>query len=1029
LPLPCGIDFPLKILFCALLSHSLTAATQHDSEIELTETTYRVAPDNTAEITYHQRWRALTAQGRDSIRQVRISYVAAFHDVEIKFIKTIKKDGSTVIGDPTSAFDTAPSTDALAPSFTDQKTKTVLAPNLETGDAVEYEAVLRVRKWPKPEDFWFVHDLTTGTRVLSETVVLDLPADRKVAFYENSTVPGKTEIVNGRRIERWTTSLPDPEKTGIGESAPLFAVSSIPSWDALGAWVYSLNKSAAEPTPEIASLAAKLTANKSSEQERIAAVYTYVATKIRYVSVSFDIGRIQPHSASVVLHNAFGDCKDQTALLSALLTAAGFKAHAVLTTPGVGVRVRNVPTPDQFDHEFTAVETRSGLIFLDTSMGPVPPQVLSSGVRGRSALLVRDTASSIIDIPAQSPVPTRITTALQGKVSSTGAFEGSVRFEFQGLAELGPRRTFLDATEADKEKILRGLTGAFRNANVRQISSSDPEDLSKPFTVECELSDKEFFPASKTSIRIGSELPTSPAASYRGPKPDKPMPMEAVSVSATMDLAVDPSMTFVIGMPVHLKTAFGSFDSESSYKSGHQVLTRSFDLNGTAIVPSDWKPFVDFMQAAVNAEARGFSLERPDTRSATTGLSNVTRLLREGAAAYQSRDYEAAERAYLEATKLDPQHRTAWTELGRAYFARHEYAAAEQAYKRQIEVNPQGSAAYDNLGLVYRALNRDDDAIVWFRKAVAVGPRNALAHENLAIALAAAKQWKEAAAEAAAAAELTPDNATRWFQLGRTQIKTGQIELARKSFDKALELTHDAMTENNIAYYTADAGVDLDRAWKLVSGALGSEARLVCDPDTLSNDAKCTAQLRRVSTMLDTAGWVLYRQGKFGDAEPYLRSSNAISPRTEGELHLASLLAKLGQADESLKYFVDAQSRRDFSRFDSTEVRSELVKAVGGETQLDSRLKEIQPIPAPPGSTVRVFVLVDGRGKVLEAKPADPQIDASAIAEAKAQTLPSIGWPGHSIRSIRTLEFRQDGTKWSLVQSYAGQASEPSAVP
>jgi hypothetical protein len=32
-----------------------------------------------------------------------------------------------------------------------------------------------------------------------------------------------------------------------------------------------------------------------------------VATKIRYVGVSFDIGRIQPHSASIVLRNGFGD--------------------------------------------------------------------------------------------------------------------------------------------------------------------------------------------------------------------------------------------------------------------------------------------------------------------------------------------------------------------------------------------------------------------------------------------------------------------------------------------------------------------------------------------------------------------------------------------------------------------------------------------------------------------------------------------------------------------------------------------------
>ena len=207
---------------------------------------------------------------------------------------------------------------------------------------------------------------------------------------------------------------PERAKASLETAPPLFAVSSMRSWDAFGQWVYSLNKSAAEPTPEIASLAAKLTANKSSEQERIAALYTYVATKVRYLSVSYGLGRVQPATeASVVLHNAYGDCKDQTALLSALLAAAGFKTYAVLTTPAVGVQVRDVPTPDQFNHEFTAIDTKAGLLFLDTSTGPVPPGVLRrTGVRGYSALLVGEKTSSIIDIPIQSPVPKRIAAAL-----------------------------------------------------------------------------------------------------------------------------------------------------------------------------------------------------------------------------------------------------------------------------------------------------------------------------------------------------------------------------------------------------------------------------------------------------------------------------------------------------------------------------------------------------------------------------------------------------------------------------------------
>ena len=36
------------------------------------------------------------------------------------------------------------------------------------------------------------------------------------------------------------------------------------------------------------------------------------------------------------------------------------------------------------------------------------------------------------------------------------------------------------------------------------------------------------------------------------------------------------------------------------------------------------------------------------------------------------------------------------------------------------------------------------------------------------------------------------------------------------------------------------------------------------------------------------------------------------------------------------------------------------------------------------------------------------------VNEARAPTLAPISWPEHSIRSIRTIEFRKEGEKWSV---------------
>ncbi len=181
----------LALLSCGLAS----AQDQRDAEIVLKETTYRLNADNTAEVTVREQIRAITGKGRAEIAKIQVPYVASFADVEFRYVRTLKKDGSTVEGDPSGAFDTASESNPNSPAFTDSKIRTVLPPNPEAGDSVEFQAVIHFHRWPAPGEFWFFHYLTRDTPVRSETVVLDLPSDRRVAFHESGSVAGKTEIL------------------------------------------------------------------------------------------------------------------------------------------------------------------------------------------------------------------------------------------------------------------------------------------------------------------------------------------------------------------------------------------------------------------------------------------------------------------------------------------------------------------------------------------------------------------------------------------------------------------------------------------------------------------------------------------------------------------------------------------------------------------------------------------------------------------------------------------------------------------
>jgi tetratricopeptide (TPR) repeat protein len=1024
--MPRGLALVTQGALLALGIQVLPAAPAASYRVEVLEMTYRLTGGNTGEVIIHQRFKAMDAQGRAEISKLQFPYIPGFQDIEFKSIRTMKKDGSAVQGDPNGAFDgAAPTGDPLTPYFSDLRMRTLLAPNVDTGDTVECEAVQHIHKWDMPGQFWFSHYLTSIVPVVSEIVVLDLPTDRPVSFSESSTIHGNTEIANGRKIERWELRNLEAAKPSVDAAEPLFAVSSIPSWDALGAWIHSLNDPAAEPSPEITALAARLTANKKDETERISALYSYVATRIRYVGVWFGAGRYQPHPAATVLRNGYGDCKDQTVLLSALLRSAGFKAHPVLTTPGVGVRLPDLPAPDQFIHEFVAVETKSGLMFLDASMGPVPPQVLAFGVRGRKALLIGDTTASPIDIPIDPPVQARVSVDLRGKVAADGAFDGIARFELVGIAELALRRAFLDSSEEEKEKTLSDFTGAeFRGASVLHVENGDPADLTKPFWLQFELHKKDFFAPDKTSMQVTLGWNTG---SLRGldelPKPEKTVPVESAVISTNLDLIVDTAFMITDHLPAHRDSPSGKYDSEYEYENGHLLLKRSLSFKAGMLAPAEWAPLIDLIKAARDESGRGFTLERRRT-STTAVLSPLSRAMQKGSAAYQRRDYEGARKAYLEATQIDPKNQSAWNDLGRAYAALHAYPQAEAAYKKQIEINPSDPYAYNNLGLVYRALRREGDAIESFRKQIAVSPRDRFAHENLAISYANQNDWEKARVEAATAAEITPEDPVKWVRLGRAQLRTGHVDEARTSFERGIGLPHDAMEDNNVAFYLSEVGVDLDKAWKLVSEALNSEARLVCEPDALAKTDACAAQLRRISFMLDTAGWILYREGKAADAEPYLRSAYAITPRADMSLHLSVLLAKTGRVDDSVKFLAEALSRPNLDRLASAEARRELAKAVGGDAELDARCKQFTAPQSGEVQRAKVTVLVDSHGKILEAAPAGSAGSADIVADTKLLTLTPISWPDHAIRSLRTVEYRREGSKWVVDQSYAGLTAD-----
>ena len=88
-------------------------------------------------------------------------------------------------------------------------------------------------------------------------------------------------------------------------------------------------------TPEVKSEIRALTANATSDTEKVHIVYDYLQKNTRYVSVQLGIGGWQPFDAEYVYENKYGDCKALTWFMKSMLETIGIKSYPALVSAGV----------------------------------------------------------------------------------------------------------------------------------------------------------------------------------------------------------------------------------------------------------------------------------------------------------------------------------------------------------------------------------------------------------------------------------------------------------------------------------------------------------------------------------------------------------------------------------------------------------------------------------------------------------------------------------------------------------------------
>lgn len=1047
----CSIFFVANIL-CAQQPSDEPPPPPKNAVVEQLHVVYRYQNDGTGEIIQTARLRILTEAGLKIYGAVYLPYSSQLEDLRIDYLRTLKAGGATIPADPSKAMDVTPPITRFAPMFSDVKVKVLVAPQVQVGDAIEYQYTRDIRVPYMPGNFWVTYSLNRANPITSATIVLDVPAGRKLTFESDPCFPYTASKKSGRKLYTWQVDHLEPPKVFRAYQPPLFAASTLSDWKQVADWYAALQSSGARVTPEIQSLAAKLTAGNMTPEQKVDAIYAYVSEKIRYVALEFGIGGYQAHAAGAVLASGYGDCKDKSGLLQSLLAAVGIKSYPALVNAVVDKIESAVPMPSQFDHVMTVVPLNGKLIWLDSTLETAPPGLLSPAVEGKQALLVEPGASGLVAVPDSPPVPPLSIATVSGNLDAAGKLTLQDSMQSEGLGGLLMRQVFRLQDKKRIENVVKRMSEMqVAGAQASNWSSSDPDDLTGPFKYQYTLTRPAFIDLLETRQEIqvprlfigpnqwqvvisaakeeAKQKSTGGCAS--GP-PGKIKLYGPYENQETLDLATPAGYQLDLPEPIQVTRPFGSYASTYSFDHGRLVVRRDLKINAASVPLAQLDALENFQELVNDDLNQKLTFRRTGAADVLSdaGAMTADQLNTAGLEALSKHHQPVIARdLLLKAVGKDPNHKLAWDNLGSAYAALGNFYQADKAYKKELAINPYDPYAYTNLGLAEMAQQHDNQAIADFKQQLSVNPLDRGANYNLAAAYGRKQDWTDAAEAYGNVVRITPGNSFLYVTWGASLLRAGKTEEGRRAIAQALEISKQPGVLNDASYGMAQAGVDLPEAEEYARSAVDQ----VVPADAVSLDVpkNYNQRLMALASFLDTLGVTLYKEGKLAGAAQYLQAAFEIMHRPEVTRHLAMLAMKQNDPAEALRYYSYTMAQFDEPHPSVPKDLTAYVNNHGGLPEMTaSRVAELRieeqgvnKLAPPQGSHftwpqaagtapawVALNVLVNGDGRVGDAKVfrGSEPFSSAALADVRLIRFQPIAWNNHSLAMVRGVYFLYD---------------------
>ncbi|HTE32790.1 MAG TPA: DUF3857 domain-containing transglutaminase family protein [Chryseolinea sp.] len=374
------------------------------------------------------------------------------------------------------------------------------------------------------------------------------------------------------------------------------------SWEAYGQWQALVNKGR-DVLPEGTKQKIRaLTKDLKTPEEKSKAVYEYVQSRTRYVSVQLGIGGLQPFEASVVDQNGYGDCKALSNYTVALLKEVGVRAYYATIMGGNNAPdvIDDFPS-DQSNHIVVAVPNGKDTVWLECTSQTNPFGYQGRFTGNRKAMLVTESGGKLVNTTRYNVDQNTQFRHADVIVQANGDAIATVRTIYAGLQY---DDIYVDGQYDDQKKWLQKVTSIpsfdIASFSITNLKSRNPQaviNLNLNLKRYASVSGKRIFLAPNLMNR-STLLPekTEVRRNYvvtRNPYSD------ADTIVYQLPQGIYPEF---LPTPIKLKSRFGEYEAVFTLDQDKLIYTRKIRMFKGQFPAESYNELVEFYRSLNKAD-------------------------------------------------------------------------------------------------------------------------------------------------------------------------------------------------------------------------------------------------------------------------------------------------------------------------------------------------------------------------------------------------------------------------------------------